>query len=119
LGNKFLATIRECAVLLQVFPLFYFPLLPLFFCFLFFAFFLLLKVVRCFEDSNIIHVESRVDPLQDMKILEAELILSDLESVERRLTKKKEEAINVQILQRCLSCLGKQQLCLQTPSRNT
>jgi len=74
LGNKFLATIRECTVLLQV--------------------------VRCFEDANIIHVESRVDPVQDMKILEAELILSDLESVERRLTKKKEDPLMSQILQK-------------------
>ncbi|MDR2161879.1 MAG: redox-regulated ATPase YchF [Desulfovibrio sp.] len=59
LGNQFLATVRECAVLLEV--------------------------VRCFEDGNISHVEGRVDPLRDVETLETELILADMQSLEKRL----------------------------------
>jgi len=59
LGNQFLANIRDCdAVAL---------------------------VVRCFEDGDIAHVEGRIDPLADIDIIETELMLADLESLERRL----------------------------------
>lgn len=44
-------------------------------------------VVRCFDDSDIAHVEGRVDPERDIEIIETELILSDLDSVERRIEK--------------------------------
>jgi GTP-binding protein YchF len=59
LGNLFLANIRECAAILEV--------------------------VRCFEDDNITHVEGSVDPLRDVDTVETELLLADMESVEKRL----------------------------------
>ena len=58
LGNKFLATIRDCDAV---------------------AF-----VARCFVDDDITHVEGRVDPISDLDIIETELMLADLESLERR-----------------------------------
>ena len=59
LGNQFLGNIRECAAILHV--------------------------VRCFEDGNITHVDGDVDPLRDVETIEAELILADIQSIERRL----------------------------------
>jgi GTP-binding protein YchF len=58
LGNQFLANIRDCdAVAL---------------------------VARCFEDGDVTHVEGRVDPLSDLDIIDTELMIADLESLERR-----------------------------------
>jgi len=65
LGNKFLSHIRECDAILHV--------------------------VRCFEDSNIIHVEGSVDPLRDVDTINYELILADLEMVEKRLDRARKE----------------------------
>jgi len=59
LGNKFLAHIREVDAVLYV--------------------------LRCFEDDDVTHVEGRIDPLADAEIVETELMLADLESLERRL----------------------------------
>lgn len=59
LGNKFLSHIREVDAIVHV--------------------------LRCFKDGNIVHVEGSVDPLRDSEIIEIELILADLESVEKRL----------------------------------
>ena len=59
LGNQFLATIRDCDAV---------------------AF-----VARCFEDGDVTHVEGRVDPIDDLEIVEMELMLADLESLEKRL----------------------------------
>jgi ribosome-binding ATPase len=59
LGNKFLSHIREVDAIIHV--------------------------LRCFEDGNITHVENNVLPLRDAEIIEMELILSDLESVEKRI----------------------------------
>ncbi len=61
LGNKFLSHIREVDAICEV--------------------------VRCFENSDIIHVENKVDPIRDIEIIEVELILSDLEIVENRFNK--------------------------------
>ena len=61
LGNQFLAHIREVDAIVHV--------------------------VRCFENSNIIHVEGSVDPLRDIETINLELIFADLEVIERRLTK--------------------------------
>ncbi|NCB63570.1 MAG: redox-regulated ATPase YchF [Clostridia bacterium] len=61
LGNKFLANIRECASIVHV--------------------------VRCFDDENVIHVEGSTDPLRDIGIIDLELIMADLEMVERRAEK--------------------------------
>ena len=58
LGNQFLANIRDCDAI---------------------AF-----VARCFVDDDITHVENRIDPLADLEIIETELMLADLESLERR-----------------------------------
>jgi len=59
LGNKFLANIRECDAIAHV--------------------------LRCFEDDDITHVEGRIDPLADADTIETELMLADMESIERRL----------------------------------
>lgn len=53
---------------------------------------LIVHVVRCFEDPNVIHVEGGIDPGRDIRIIEDELILKDLESVEKRLESLKKEA---------------------------
>jgi hypothetical protein len=58
LGNKFLANIRETDAILHV--------------------------LRCFEDGNIIHVDGSVDPMRDKEIIDIELQLKDLESVEKK-----------------------------------
>ncbi|MFZ1425459.1 MAG: redox-regulated ATPase YchF [Geminicoccaceae bacterium] len=58
LGNKFLGAIREVDAVLQV--------------------------LRCFEDDDITHVEGSVDPLRDAELVETELLLADLESLERQ-----------------------------------
>ena len=49
----------------------------------------IVHVVRCFIDDNVTHVENTVDPIRDIKIINLELILSDLETVEKRLDKAK------------------------------
>jgi len=59
LGNQFLANIRECDAIAHV--------------------------VRCFEDSDVTHVEGAIDPIRDIETIETELMLADLESVEKRL----------------------------------
>jgi GTP-binding protein YchF len=59
LGNQFLANIRECDAIAHV--------------------------LRCFEDGDVTHVEGRIDPIADAETIETELMLSDMESVERRL----------------------------------
>lgn len=43
-------------------------------------------VVRCFEDTNILHVDESVDPLRDLETIRSELILADLQTVEKRLS---------------------------------
>ena len=60
LGNQFLANIRECDAV----------------CY----------VLRCFEDGNIIHVANTIDPIADAEVVETELMLADLESLEKRRT---------------------------------
>ncbi len=66
LGNKFLSHIREVDSILHV--------------------------VRCFEDSNITHVDGGINPLRDIETIEMELIFADMESVEKRLIKAKNSA---------------------------
>ena len=53
---------------------------------------LLPHVVRCFEDENIVHVDNKVDPLADIETIETELILKDLETVQKRLDKAERAA---------------------------
>jgi len=61
LGNQFLANIRNVSAIAHV--------------------------VRCFEDSDVVHVEGSVNPVRDAEIIETELVLADLQSVEKRLEK--------------------------------
>ena len=66
LGNQFLANIRDCDAV---------------------AF-----VTRCFEDGDVVHVEGRVDPLSDLETVETELMLADLESLEKRVVTLEKKA---------------------------
>ncbi len=66
LGNKFLANIRECDAIVHV--------------------------VRAFENPDVTHVSDRVDPLADIDIINTELILADLQTVEKHLPKLEREA---------------------------
>ena len=68
LGNQFLANIREVDAIVHV--------------------------VRCFEDTNVIHVDDSVDPLRDIETINLELIFSDLEILERRIAKTSRAARN-------------------------
>ncbi len=52
----------------------------------------LAHVVRCFEDPDVVHVEPTLDPVRDMEVLETELILADLQSLEKRLEKVRRAA---------------------------
>jgi GTP-binding protein YchF len=61
LGNKFLANIRETDAICQV--------------------------VRCFDDDNVVHVSGRVDPVRDIEVINTELALADLETVEKGITR--------------------------------
>ncbi len=81
LGNQFLANIREVD--------------------------LIVHVVRCFEDDDIVHVAGNVDPVRDIEIINLELILADMAQAERRLERarkemrtKKEAAVEVAALER-------------------
>src|SRR5688572_8046813 len=87
LGNQFLANIRECDAIAYV--------------------------LRCFEDNNIIHVANGVDPLADAEVVETELMLADLESLEKRragVEKKakqgdKEAKLSLDLIDRSLALL--------------
>ena len=86
LGNKFLGHIREVAAIVHV--------------------------VRCFEDPNIVHVDGKIDPLSDIETINLELILSDLELLNRRLQKTKKNlkgdkslAGEVELLEKIISVL--------------
>lgn len=50
------------------------------------------EVVRCFDDQNIIHVEGKVDPIRDIEVINLELILADLEVIEKRIPKIEKKA---------------------------
>ena len=90
LGNKFLSNIREVDAIVEV--------------------------VRCFDDTNIIHVDGNVDPIRDIEIINVELILSDLEIVDNRLNRigkkakmsnDKETKKEVELLEKIKACLEK------------
>ena len=57
-------------------------------------------VIRCFEDDNILHVDNRVDPVADIETIETELVLKDLETVEKRLDKARRAAKGQNVLER-------------------
>ena len=86
LGNKFLSHIREVEAIVHV--------------------------VRCFEDPNVVHVDGTVDPQRDIDVINLELILSDLEMVEKRMQKlqktlksDKNQIKNMELLNRIYSAL--------------
>jgi GTP-binding protein YchF len=89
LGNKFLANIREVDAIAHI--------------------------VRCFEDTNVVHVAGRVDPKEDIEVIEAELMLADLDALEKRLVKTekqakagdKKAAAEVEFIKRLQAMLGK------------
>ncbi|MDY0053124.1 MAG: redox-regulated ATPase YchF [Bacteroidales bacterium] len=66
LGNKFLANIRECDAILHV--------------------------LRCFDDDNIVHVDGNVNPIRDKEIIDMELQIKDLETIENRIQKVSKQA---------------------------
>ena len=61
LGNQFLANIRECDAIAHI--------------------------VRCFDDPNIIHVAGRIDPISDIEVVNTELALADLQTVDKQMAK--------------------------------
>ena len=65
LGNKFLANIRETDAIAHV--------------------------VRCFEDANVVHVAGSVDPIRDIEAIETELVLADLDTVDARAGRVRQE----------------------------
>ena len=81
LGNQFLANIREVDAIVHV--------------------------VRCFEDSNIVHVDGSINPLRDIETINLELIFSDLEILERRIAKTAKTARNDKTAAKELALLEK------------
>ena len=49
-------------------------------------------IVRCFEDENVVHVDGTVDPLRDVEVIQTELNLADLETVEKRIARTEKQA---------------------------
>jgi GTP-binding protein YchF len=93
-GNKFLSTIRETQAIVHV--------------------------VRCFEDAEVTHVSGKVDPASDMEIINTELILADLESVEKqfeRLAKKSRGGDKEAVKQQELAHALKEHLGKGLPAR--
>src|SRR3954468_19672848 len=66
LGNKFLANIRETDAIAHV--------------------------VRCFDDGNVVHVAGRIDPLSDIEVINTELALADMETVDKTLAREQKKA---------------------------
>ncbi len=79
LGNQFLSNIREVDAIVHV--------------------------VRCFEDTNVIHVDGSVDPLRDIETIDLELIFSDIEVLDRRISKTARSAMNDKSLAKELETL--------------
>jgi hypothetical protein len=92
LGNKFLAHVRETDAIINV--------------------------VRCFEDDNVVHVAGKVDPISDIEVIQTELCLADLSTVEKLLSRyqktarsggDKEAARLVTLLEKCQAALNEVQ----------
>lgn len=81
LGNKFLGHIREVAAVVHV--------------------------VRCFEDPNVVHVDGKIDPISDIETINTELILSDMEVMERRIQRTAKNLKGDKSLQKELDILNK------------
>ena len=87
LGNKFLAHIRETDAIVQV--------------------------VRCFENSNIVHVDGSIDPIRDIETINFELIFADLETIDKRLEKAKKMLKADKKYQAEIDCLEKVKKALE------
>ena len=87
LGNQFLANIREVDAIVHV--------------------------VRCFDDSNVIHVDGSVNPIRDIETINLELVFSDLEMLERRIAKTTKGARNDKSLAKELETLQKLKAVLE------
>ena len=99
LGNQFLANIREVDAIVHV--------------------------VRCFEDSNVVHVDGSIDPLRDIETINLELVFSDLEILERRIAKvtktarmDKEAAKELAFLKKVKAHLEEGQLAITLETEN-
>ena len=88
LGNQFLSNIRECDAIVHV--------------------------VRCFQDDNVIHVDGSVDPLRDIETINLELIFSDLEILERRISKTAKSATNNKEMKKELEVLQELKAVLES-----
>jgi ribosome-binding ATPase YchF (GTP1/OBG family) len=62
---------------------------------------LLLQVVRCFEDDDIVHVSGKVDPLDDIDVINLELALADLSQIEKRLDRLRKGEQHLLLLTMC------------------
>ena len=93
LGNKFLANIRETDALLHV--------------------------VRCFEDDDVTHVEGGLDPVRDIELIQTELVLADLQSLEKRVDRVSRQARAEKDLRREVEAMGRlaQHLSAGLPAR--
>ena len=91
LGNKFLSHIREVDSIVEV--------------------------VRCFEDSNVIHVDGSIDPIRDIDTINLELILADLETVNKRIDNVKKKIKADKKYQEELDVFEKVKDCLLYTSR--
>ena len=83
LGNKFLSHIREVDAIIHM--------------------------IRCFDSSDIQNVNSTVDPVRDLEIIETEMMLADLESIQKRLEKKNKKNVDesiIKILEFALDCIN-------------
>ena len=86
LGNKFLSHIREVDAIIHM--------------------------IRCFDSDNIQNVNPNVDPVRDLEIVETEMLLADLESIQKRLEKKKKKILEdgqLEILENALECINNNQ----------
>ena len=91
-GNKFLSHIREVDSICEV--------------------------VRCFEDSNVVHVEGNISPLRDIETINLELILADIETIDKKLEKAKKllkadkkYAFEIEVLEKVKKVLEDRQIC--------
>lgn len=92
LGNKFLSNIRGTAAICQV--------------------------VRCFDDDNVVHVNGKVDPIRDINVINGELILADMETIDKALEKNKKLLVTknkdvmklVPVLEKCQAHLNEEKL---------
>lgn len=88
LGNKFLSHIREVDSIVEV--------------------------VRCFDDSNVVHVDGSVDPIRDIETINLELIFADIETIEKKLERAKKMLKSDKKYQEEIQCLEKVKVTLES-----